>query len=163
MATISDKGYREMDKTVPLEEHERVLQQLRQAEEAVSRYRHWYSRGELVKSISRRLMTLALLAVVFYVTDIGLIRGCAFGVTARRNAEREAMTYATRRYGTTPSAVWCEEQAPGDKMQCYARFANTTTGSIVQFYCDDDNASSNDGCVAATSNNSNGQSTTTQH
>jgi hypothetical protein len=163
MATVSDKGYREMDKTVPLEEHERVLQQLRQAEEAVSRYRHWYSRGELFKRVGYKLKVLALVAIGLYVVWVGLFRGCAFGVTARRNAEREAMTYATRRYGTTPSAVWCEYLAPGDKMQCYARFANTGASSIVQFYCDDDNASSNDGCVAATSNNSNGQSTTTQH
>lgn len=159
MATISDKGYREMDKTVPLEEHERVLQQLRQAEDTIARYESRYSRGELVKSIGRKLMVLALIAASMDAVWVGLFRGCAFGVTARRNAEREAMTYATRRYGATPSAVWCEERSPGDKMQCYARFANTGASSIVQFYCDDDNASSNDGCVAATSNNSSGQST----
>lgn len=151
MATISDNGYRDMDKTVPLKEHERVLQQLRQAEDTIARYESRYSRGELVKSIGRKLMVLVLIAASMDAVWVGLFRGCAFGVTARRNAEREAMTYATRRYGTTPSAVWCEELAPGDKMRCYARFANTGASSIVQFYCDDDNASSNDGCVAANS------------
>lgn len=150
MATNEDKNYRDMDKTVPLEEHERVLRQLRQAEYDVSRYERMCSRVELAKSIGRKLMVLALAIACLDVVWVGLFRGCAFGVNARRNAEREAMSYATRKYGMTPMAVWCEESPPGDTMRCYARFANHTSDvtNTVRFYCDDDNASSNDGCVA---------------
>lgn len=151
MATNENKNYRDMDKTVPLEEHERVLGQLRQAEDNIARYKRTYSRVELAKSVGRKLMALALAIACLDVVWVGLFRGCAFGVNARRNAEREAMSYATRKYGVTPSAVWCEEMSPRDMMRCYARFSSAGASGVantVRFYCDDDNASSNDGCVA---------------
>ena len=90
-----------------------------------------------------------LMMVLVVVVPLGgfAIRGCAIGVNARTNAEREAVRFVRQNYPTyTNLRAYCVEQG-GENCQvtCTAPDQSLTLTSI-RMHCDDDYPVTNSGC-----------------
>ena len=128
-------------------EFKRVVEenrQLRSEWRQRSRNVFWGAAGVSVVSI-------LVLGVVFlfYWT---CFRGSAWGVRARRNAEREALAYTGRTYPNSTLRANCyDSPVLNGELSCEVYGARG--GSVViKIVCDDDEAFRNDGCRNAMEN-----------
>ena len=89
---------------------------------------------------------MALVAFVGFVYGFWWVcfKDTAYGAKARQNAEHEAASYVSRRYGPVTGAV-CHHGGGAPWLECFVRLAESTLLPII-VYCDDDEPGSNDGC-----------------
>jgi len=136
---------------IPIEDYNKVVKEL---ETACNKIKKLESRKSLRESFVSFftwlqqhdfcITSMVVIAVLVCVTWC-CVKDSAYGVKARQNAEREAASYVSRRYGPVSTTV-CGDTNHSDRYQeCFVRLVDTTKPPVI-VYCDDDYPNSNDGC-----------------
>ena len=134
---------------IPIEDYNKVVKELETAYNKIKKLESRKSLREGFVSFFTWLQQNALgiaamvvMAVLVYRTWWG-VKDSAHGVKARQNAEREAASYVSRRYGPVSSTVCGDTN--NIYQECFVRLVDTTKPPVI-VYCDDDYPNSNDGC-----------------
>lgn len=142
--------YREQAPTVPLAEHQLVVEERDKLRAQVNRRATWGERFARLRSAALSALVVATIAAATVTLCWWVGRGIAWGDKARGNAEHAATVYA-RQTGHPSSLVYCNMQNCNSTWEgafCTVTYPPTSGHDDMRtLCCDDDNPVANDGCV----------------
>jgi hypothetical protein len=131
---------------IPIEDYNKLVKALEEASNHVKKLESRNSLQEGIldffRTLPKRIMFGIVVLSLFYGVFYFCFKGKTHGARSRQIAEREAISYVTRRYGPVTAAV-CN--AYDLHQQCFVRLADPAKSPIV-ITCDDDEPEYNDGC-----------------
>lgn len=131
---------------IPIEDYNKLAKELEQASNRIKKLESRNSLHEGIlgfcRNLPERIMIGVLVFGAFYCVYWGFFKGVTHGERARQIAEREAISYVSRRHGPASTAV-CNSF--GNHQQCFVRLTDPSKSPVI-IHCDDDEPEYNDGC-----------------